>query len=131
MRKFNVTGTCTPEEDYMVDITGKLIRIKEMIDAREYFTINRGRQYGKTTTLFALEYFLREEYTVVAISFEGLGEKPFSNEENFCQTFMRLISKALRFTSESKSYRESWVNSNVTGFENLSEHITEMCEEKK
>jgi len=29
-----------------------------------------------------------------------------SNEENFCQTFMRLISKALRFTAESKEYRD-------------------------
>ena len=39
-KKFNVTGTCIPEENYMVDITNKLEQIKKMIDAKEYFTIN-------------------------------------------------------------------------------------------
>jgi len=131
MREFNVTGTCVPSMHYMVDITAKLEQIKILIDKRQYFTINRGRQYGKTTTLFALEHFLSYEYTAISISFEGIGEKPFSNEENFCQTFIKLISRALRFTGESKSYRDSWLNPDLKGFEDLSEHITEMCEEKK
>ena len=53
MKKFNVTGLCTPEEDYMVDISGKIAQIKKLVDSRSYFTINRARQYGKTTTLAA------------------------------------------------------------------------------
>jgi len=130
-KKFNVTGTCIPEENYMVDITEKLEQIKKMIDAKEYFTINRGRQYGKTTTLLALEKFLSDEYTVISISFEGLDEEEFANAEKFCQTLIRRISSALRFTSESKEYRESWLNPEVKGFDALSEHITNMCEGKK
>lgn len=67
----------------MVDLTHKLTQIKKMIDNEEYFVINRGRQYGKTTTLFALENFLQathpNEYTVISISFEGLGELAFAN----------------------------------------------------
>jgi len=51
MRKFNVTGLCTPDEDYMVDISGKIEQIKRLVDRRSYFVINRARQYGKTTTL--------------------------------------------------------------------------------
>ena len=52
MRKtFNTTAVCIPGEHYMVDISGRLQKIKEMIDAKKYFTINRARQYGKTTTL--------------------------------------------------------------------------------
>jgi hypothetical protein len=39
-RYFNITGTCTPEEDYMVDISGKLRLIRAMVDRRQYFTIN-------------------------------------------------------------------------------------------
>lgn len=55
---FNVAGDCKPKIHYMVDITGKLQRIKEMVDAGQYFTINRARQYGKTTTLHALAQYL-------------------------------------------------------------------------
>ena len=28
MKRFNVTGNCIPEEDYMVDISGKISQIK-------------------------------------------------------------------------------------------------------
>ena len=48
MRKtFNTTAVCIPGEHYMVDISGRLQKIKEMIAAKKYFTINRARQYGK------------------------------------------------------------------------------------
>ena len=131
MKDFNITGTCIPDMHYMVDITGKLEQIKTMVDKKLYFTINRGRQYGKTTTLSRLRRLLADAYTMVSLSFEGLGEKPFANEENFCQTFMRLVSRALRFTSEQKSYRDLWINPDVKSFEALSDHITDMCEGKK
>lgn len=32
-KKFNVTGTCIPERHYMVDISSKLERISEMVEA--------------------------------------------------------------------------------------------------
>lgn len=54
-KRFNTTGACFPEQHYMVDITERLAAIKKMIDCGDYFVINRGRQYGKTTTLNALE----------------------------------------------------------------------------
>jgi hypothetical protein len=47
MHYFNTEGACYPEKHYMVDITGKLLGIKEMVDAGKYFAINKGRQYGK------------------------------------------------------------------------------------
>lgn len=46
MRKFNVTGVCVPEKDYMVDISGKLEQIMKLIADGCYFTMNRARQYG-------------------------------------------------------------------------------------
>ena len=127
MRRFNVTGLCVPEEDYMVDISGKIEQIKKLIDDRCYFTINRARQYGKTTTLACLERALQDEYLVVSISFEGLGYEGFESEANFCQEFLKLVHIALEFTSAPDEYRESWRDISVATFSELSEHITKMC----
>lgn len=33
----------------MVDISDRVAEIKKMVDTGKYFTINRARQYGKTT----------------------------------------------------------------------------------
>lgn len=45
-RTFKVNGSCDPKLHYMVDLTERLAEIKEMVDAGQYFTINRARQYG-------------------------------------------------------------------------------------
>ena len=131
MRKFNVTGTCTPEENYMVDISNKIKKITEMVNDRCYFTINRARQYGKTTTLLCLEKSLHEDYIVASISFQGIGDEAFKSDKNFCKSFIKQIISALRFASAPKEYREQWSNHNVTTFDELSDHITDMCEQKK
>jgi hypothetical protein len=120
-----------PDEDYMADISGKIEQIKRLIDGRCYFTINRARQYGKTTMLAALERALKDEYIVASISFEGLGAESFASAETFCLTFMQIVSKALRFASAEKSYIEKWVNKDVKTFIDLGDHITNMCEGKK
>lgn len=54
-KRFNSTGVCVSRKHYMVDISNKLQQISELIDNEFYFTINRPRQYGKTTTLGALK----------------------------------------------------------------------------
>ncbi len=68
-RTFNITADCKPSLHYMVDITDRLEQIKKMIDAGQYFTINRARQYGKTTTLRALAKYLVQDYVVVSLDF--------------------------------------------------------------
>lgn len=80
MRRFNTAGTCRPNEHYMVDITERLEIISKMIAKGDYFCINRGRQYGKTTTLSALQGLLEKTgHTVFSISFEGMGESSFES----------------------------------------------------
>ena len=59
MKIFTTTGVCVPNENYMVSIDDRIVKIKEMVDRGEYFTINRARQYGKTTTLNILAKALR------------------------------------------------------------------------
>ncbi|MCL2167326.1 MAG: AAA-like domain-containing protein [Clostridiales bacterium] len=127
MRRFNVTGVCVPEKHYMVDISGKLVQIREMVDRGDYFTINRARQYGKTTTLSLLKKILREDYIVASISFEGLGDNSFASDEAFCAAFIDLVYEALAFSDVPDGYKESWLDTKVTDFRGLSRHITTMC----
>lgn len=65
MRRFNVTGTCVKVRHYhyMADTTNKLNEIVGLIDQEQYFTINRPRQYGKTTTLSLLRQILEKSNT--------------------------------------------------------------------
>ena len=91
MKKFNTTAVCIPSKHYMVDLSERVAQIKEMVDAGEYFTINRARQYGKTTTITALRKILVEEYSVLSLDFQGIGKAGFSTEEKFVQEFCRLV----------------------------------------
>mgnify|MGYP002860706311 CR=1 FL=1 len=91
MKEFNTTAVCIPEKHYMVDISDKIDIIRNMIRKGKYFTINRARQYGKTTTLNALALVLQNEYLVLNISFEGLTEGGAQTEGEFTQTLSRLV----------------------------------------
>ena len=91
MKKFNTTGVCIPSKHYMVDLSDRVAEIKKMVDAGEYFTINRARQYGKTTTLNALRKTLKESCDVISIDFQGLGDASFRTEESFCNGLTKLI----------------------------------------
>ncbi|MCL1793582.1 MAG: AAA-like domain-containing protein [Oscillospiraceae bacterium] len=131
MRSFNTAGICVPQKHYMVDIGEKLEKIKGLIDRESYFTINRARQYGKTTTLNMIQKELFGEYICVKISFEGLGDESFASQELFCPTFVGQIARALQFTSAPKEYIEQWNKCDITDFKLLSRHIADMCKGKK
>ncbi len=96
---FNVNAACIQELHYMVDITDKLEKIKSMVDAGQYFTINRARQYGKTTTLRALRKLLERDYVVVSLDFQLFGEAKFKNENIFSLSFGRFFLRELRYSS--------------------------------
>lgn len=84
---FNVSADCKPELHYMVDISDRLEQIKAMVDAGQYFTINRARQYGKTTTLRALARFLKEDYVVASLDFQMMSHANFESEQAFVAAF--------------------------------------------
>ncbi len=72
-RRFNVTGVCNPQRHYMVRLDDRLKEIKEnYVDEGSYFVINKGRQYGKTTTLAALETYLEDNYLVLSLDFQEI-----------------------------------------------------------
>lgn len=65
-KRFNSTGVCVNRKHYMVDISNKINEIEELIDNEFYFTINKPRQYGKTTTLALLKKRLIDKYIVIS-----------------------------------------------------------------
>jgi len=115
----------------MVNISSRLEKMKTLVEKEEYFVINRARQYGKTTTLLQLRNLLINEYTVISLSFQGLGDTSFESEEIFCQKFLRNIDLFLKQTSKVQNLEMSWENDQVTDFDLLSHHITKMCQDQK
>ena len=95
-RYFNTEGCCYPGEHYMVNLDSRLKEIKSMVDAGKYFTINRGRQYGKTTVLKELEKYLSSDYLVVSLDFQfQMSESKFKNEHVFSAAFARAFRNML------------------------------------
>ncbi len=88
---FNIHGDCHPQLHYMVDLSSRLQKIKAMVDAGQYFTINRARQYGKSTTLLALGEILCKDYTVISLDFQLISQADFESEERFVAAFSREI----------------------------------------
>jgi hypothetical protein len=79
----------------MADISSKLAEIRKLVDSKQYFTINRPRQFGKTTAIQALENLLEEQYSVVSMSFEGIGKDAFSSEINLMRIICKILHKSL------------------------------------
>lgn len=95
-RYFNTEGLCKPEKHYMVRLDDRLSKIKRLfVDREKYFVINRGRQYGKTTTLRALAEYLKEDYLVISMDFQMLGTASFENEDVFSHTFAEVLTGKL------------------------------------
>lgn len=100
-KTFNTTAVCIPDQHYMVNIDKRLNEIKKLIDNGKYFTINRARQYGKTTTLIALKHFLEKEYYVILIDFQSFGSADFASENVFALSF---ANSFLRFFRKTKPH---------------------------
>ena len=132
-KEFNVTGNCIPRLHYMVDLTSRLEAIKKMIDAGQYITINRGRQYGKTTTLMALEQYLSDEYYVLNMDFQSeMSSSKFKDENSFACAFAKafiFLMKNLPVTKEIKSALDELKHEISDNFElvDLFIQLSEVC----
>lgn len=133
-RRFNVTGSCIPEMHYMVRLDDRLKKIKEnFIDYGSYFIINRGRQYGKTTTLRALEEYLKNDYIVLSLDFQQIGTADFVDEQTFTDAFSKKLLIELGNTTLEASkglrellsnFRNSYLNATL---DELFECLSSMC----
>ena len=73
------------------------------MDAGKYFTINRARQYGKTTTLRALYLYLQGEYYVVSMDFQTFGSAEFQTETIFSRSFANSFLRSLKRNPVNKT----------------------------
>ena len=80
---------------------------KDYIEKGQYFTINRARQYGKTTTLYLLERRLREEYIVLSLSFEAADEY-FESMGSLAEGLVMDISECLKAQNVDGTIIEEW-----------------------
>ncbi len=102
-KRFNVTGNCYPNLHYMMDISAKMKKVMELIDYGDYFTINRPRQYGKTTLLLNIEDTLKnsEEYFPIFLNFQGMDEITNLSDSNFAIKVKEDLEDAIQFTNPS------------------------------
>ena len=96
MKTFQTAGACAPEKNYMVDLSSRLEAIKAMVDQGLYFTVNRARQYGKTTTLCALRSFLSDTYDVISLDFQRFTDADFKTEGDFTFAFCDELRRRAR-----------------------------------
>jgi len=76
----------------MVRLDDRLEKIKRLyVDRRKYFVINRGRQYGKTTTLKVLAEYLKNDYAVLSMDFQMMSTADFADEQTFTLSFVKYL----------------------------------------
>ncbi len=97
MKQFNTTGVCIPSKHYMADLSERIAEIQKLVDDGKYVTINRGRQYGKTTTLDALGKVLSEKFILLNLDFQDISDAVFKTEGSFVQGMCRIIDDAAEF----------------------------------
>lgn len=98
MKVFNTTGKCIPSMHYMVDISRQVEAAAKLVRRGNFFCINRGRQYGKTTTLALLKKKLEGEgYAVFSLSFEGLGDSAFKSDETLMFASLLLMNDSVEW----------------------------------
>ncbi len=118
----------------MVRLDDRLKKIKEdYVDYGSYFVINRGRQYGKTTTLKALAKYLSEEYIVFSLDFQQMSTSTFADDTTFIKGFVNRLLIALKrmFFEDKEKIVERLAalkEHNDAGMDDLFECISSICE---
>lgn len=140
MKTFNTAGKCIPSMHYMVDISQQVEAAAKLVRRGNYFCINRGRQYGKTTTLALLKKKLEGEgYAVFSLSFEGLGDSAFKSDETLLYVSIQLMQakiewenvKNLSPTTLELLQNFQAVDSKEIGTVEYSKFISKLCMDSK
>ena len=127
-KEFNTEGACNPALHYMADTSAKFKAIMRLVEQGKYFTINRPRQYGKTTMLFRLTEALkkREGYAVFRISFEGVGDAVFESESTLAPMFFRRLAQYMQNHDKTLAEYIQAVSLRLDSMETLSHAITDL-----
>ena len=115
----------------MADTSEKIKKIIKLIENEYYFTINRPRQYGKTTSISLLRRALNEKYLVLSISFEGVSKSSYKDDMAFIKMFYGRIKKELQLLSEKTLLTLLEEMRELESFEELDEFISTFVTESE
>ena len=130
---FNTEGSCKTKEHYMVKLDDRLGMMKNLlVDRKKYFVINRGRQYGKTTTLRALEEYLKDDYIVLSLDFQQLGTEDFADEATFSYAFADILLRTFQisgadYSEEMLKPLSGMKGENGIGLKDLFVRLSDIC----
>ena len=136
VKEFNTTGKCIPSKHYMVNLSERVREITKLVDAGKYFTINRARQYGKTTTIAFLTNYLKAEYDVLSLDFQKISNAAFQSEEAFVQAFSRQVlarGKKLPIPDSVKQKLQEYISrkEDKAVFDEMFSALSKWCEESE
>ena len=123
-KKFNITGSCNPEWHYMVDTEERFKAVEELIDMGEYFSINRARQYGKTTMLDMIWRRMTDRYLIIDCSFEGVDDSAFASHAAFVEMFADQMTDRLESRNQDEALVHIWKECAAKNLDELSKVIT-------
>jgi hypothetical protein len=127
-KQFNITGNCFAHIHYMMDNSQKVAKVYDLVEYGHYFCITRPRQYGKTTTLFAIEEKLWQltDYLPIRLNFQGIDHKWHKSDTSFAKMFIAECIKFLEYNApEIATFLKDRVV-RITSLNELSTIITEL-----
>jgi len=131
-REFNDTGLCVHHMHYMADTSRQMNEIFEkLIEKGKYFTINRGRQFGKTTTISLLAEMLEkhDDYLLIETSFEGIGDDVFKEQSELSKFIVEIIADNLKYKGDEYSTKVYEKIREIDSFKTLSLFIADFVKE--
>ncbi len=132
MKVFRITGKCIPSKHYMVDISRQVEAACKYVYQNIYFCINRGRQFGKTTTISRItDRLSREGYTVFSVSFENFGKSEFATTERLCLEVVNILKNELdivnNITDDLKNTIINTSSSTKLSVDKFSQFLRQIC----
>jgi hypothetical protein len=128
-KRFNIAGTCHPDFHYMMNNSKKLEEVMQLIEYGDYFTINRPRQFGKTTMLFLINKALekRENYLSIQLNFQGIDSQFLQSDITFGQMFLMETIQSLKKTNKELAATLANLDTPTT-LNDISTRISELIE---
>ena len=77
--------------------------------------------------MYMLEQDLKDEYLVLSISFEGLGDLIFEEEKTFSKRILKIFGDSIQFNYEEYSAKLYEISEEVNDLNSVSKAITKFC----
>ena len=77
--------------------------------------------------MYMLEQELKDEYLVLSISFEGLGDLIFEEEKTFSKTILKIFGDSIQFNYQEYSSKLYEMSENINDLNAVSKAITNFC----